>query len=508
MDGILKRVAAGVGANGMGYLLTFANSILLVPVFLAFWGGQLYGEWLALSAAMGYLALLDLGLQTYVVNRMCQAYARKHLDDLHRDLHSAIEIFTVVALLGLTGIAVFIALAPVELLFHLEFTTRKLAGLTIMLLAANVFLNSIPMGLIAGLYRATGAYARGQMIGNVMRMAQFVATAAVVSLWRSTAGLAATWVLVNVVGILLILRDLRRFRPDVRLDLAAGSWRHGIRLIGPALLFLLFGVASALNMQGMVLIVNSALGAVAVVQFVTIRMLSNIIPQGLAVVNSALWPEMTIVDARGERERLIRLSRWLVKFSVSVAVLVALLIRFVGPDLYHLWTGRQIAFEPRVLDLLLIQAVLMAVWNASGLPLLASNRQRAYAWWTLLNAVVSIGLALILVRPFGLVGVAFGSLLGDVFCSLLVVPWLVSRMLERPLASFLLPGAAVPLCIGAVVFTALESAGMLFSGVAWRLLGVPVIGGAYILGTYLFALDEEERRVIRGVPKRLLAGSW
>ncbi|MBI4634974.1 MAG: polysaccharide biosynthesis C-terminal domain-containing protein [Candidatus Rokubacteria bacterium] len=476
-------------------------------MFLAFWGGQLYGEWLALSAAIGYLALLDLGMQTYVVNRMCQAYARGRLDELHRDLHSAIEIFAAVAVVGLAAVTAFVALAPVGRLFNLQRTSPHVAGLSLVLLGMNVVLNSIPMGLVGGLYRATGAYARGQMIGNGLRLVQFVVTAAVVWLWTSVATLAAGWVAMNTVGIVLILSDLRRFRPEVRLDLSAGSWRHGARLVGPALLFLLFGIASAMNLQGMVLVVNSFLGAVAVVQFVTIRTVANVVPQGIGIVNSALWPEITVVDARGERERLVRLSQWLVKANVSVAVLAALLIRFVGPDLYRLWTGRQVVFEPRVLDLFLIQVVLMAIWNASGLPLLAINRQHAYAWLMLVNSVVSIGLALALVRSFGLIGVALGSVLADVVCNLLVVPWLLSRALERPVVSFLLTSVAAPLIIGAVLLVLVEGAEPFLGASAWRLVGVPIVMiGFYGIATYRFSLDEQERRLIRGMPRRVRAG--
>jgi hypothetical protein len=129
-ESILTRSLRGIGANAVSHAITAVSSIILVPVFLSTWGSQTYGEWLALSAAIGYLTLLDLGIQTYVVNRMSQAYAQNRLSDLHRDLHSSLRVFLAVAILGLAGLLMFVALAPLGAIFNLRVTGRGTAALT------------------------------------------------------------------------------------------------------------------------------------------------------------------------------------------------------------------------------------------------------------------------------------------------------------------------------------------------------------------------------------------
>ncbi len=508
MEALIARGLRGVGANAVSHTISAANSIILVPVFLTSWGSQSYGEWLALSAAIGYLTLLDFGIQTHVVNRMCQAYAQDRLDDLHRDLHSCLRVFLAVATIGLAGLLMFVALAPLDAIFNLRVTGGGTAALTLMLLGVNVLLNSIPMGLIAGLYRATEAYARGQMMGNAFRLLQLAVTVMVASLRLSMAVLALSWVLVNGVVIGVVLMDLRKFRPEVRVSLRLGSIRHGMSLLGPALVFLMMALASAVNFQGTVLIINWVLGGIAVVQFTTTRTMANLIPQGMTVVSSAFWPELTAIEARGEQGRLARLSQTLVKVNVSFAVATGLLLHFVGPDVYRLWTGRKVPFELALLDIMIAQAVLMAFWNTSGLPLMATNRQGAYACWMLSNALVALALAVILVRPWGIVGVALGSLAADVMCSVFVVPWLSGRFLGESFWFLFGTSFVPPLAIGSILFVPLAILQPLIGSPIWRLVGVPaLIVTLFGAATYLFSLNASERDMVRGFRQRMLAPS-
>ena len=70
------------------------------------WGTQTYGEWLALSAMVAYLATLDLGMQTYVVNRLNQCHARGEMGDYTRVLHTGLLVNTAIPFSDWCGAAV------------------------------------------------------------------------------------------------------------------------------------------------------------------------------------------------------------------------------------------------------------------------------------------------------------------------------------------------------------------------------------------------------------------
>ena len=72
---MLKRVAKALNATLFGHLIARVGSFVLVPLFLSRWSASLYGEYMALFAAVSYLSGLDIGMQLAAVNRLTKAYA-------------------------------------------------------------------------------------------------------------------------------------------------------------------------------------------------------------------------------------------------------------------------------------------------------------------------------------------------------------------------------------------------------------------------------------------------
>ena len=103
--GRLRRITHGTLANILSQILNVLGQLALVPVFLWLWGNQLYGEWLTLSAAVTYLAMLDFGTHNYLVNRLTQSNARgagrQYTEILHSSLLLSLVMSTVAVMLGI-----------------------------------------------------------------------------------------------------------------------------------------------------------------------------------------------------------------------------------------------------------------------------------------------------------------------------------------------------------------------------------------------------------------------
>ena len=81
---MFKRILKTIAALGAGHGIQTLTQFLLPPAFIAAYGVKGYGEWLVLSAAVGYLSTLDFGLQTYVLNELTALYHRKEMEQFHR----------------------------------------------------------------------------------------------------------------------------------------------------------------------------------------------------------------------------------------------------------------------------------------------------------------------------------------------------------------------------------------------------------------------------------------
>ena len=75
-SGLKGRLASNFGGQVLTTFVTVAQQILLVPLFISFWGAEVYRDWLILFAAAGFFRLFDLGLYYYFFNYLSMALAQ------------------------------------------------------------------------------------------------------------------------------------------------------------------------------------------------------------------------------------------------------------------------------------------------------------------------------------------------------------------------------------------------------------------------------------------------
>ena len=78
MLGTRSRLLRGIAANGLGQAFAVIIQIVSVPVFIGFWGVDLYGEWLILSTIPAYLVMSDIGFASVAANEMTMRVSEGH----------------------------------------------------------------------------------------------------------------------------------------------------------------------------------------------------------------------------------------------------------------------------------------------------------------------------------------------------------------------------------------------------------------------------------------------
>ena len=79
-----------------------------------------------------------MGMQSYVLNRLTQAFARGNIAEYRRQQHSAMAFYLTLATIGTLGISAIALWAPLTRWFNLVHTPREVAALIIVLLGAQV----------------------------------------------------------------------------------------------------------------------------------------------------------------------------------------------------------------------------------------------------------------------------------------------------------------------------------------------------------------------------------
>jgi O-antigen/teichoic acid export membrane protein len=429
---MIKRLFKGIGANFLGQLINIASRIVLVPLFLLAWGTDIYGEWLLLSSMVAYLSLTEMGAQTYIVNRMTQAYAQRDNDQFCKILHTGLALFLIIPLavfIIFVGLIVFFN--PASLL-HITRTGHGTVVLVLAILAFQIVL-SLPQSVLLRVYFAVELLPRGVMLLNLMQLT---------SLSLLAGGLWLRWGMVPIAILQLIpyglaaglaLYDLNRKFPHFKiLSLGAANFSFGLSFLKPSLHFFLIQLGQAFSLQGTVLVVGMVMGPLQVVLFSTMRTMVNLIRSFLDQLSHAAWPEMTRLDAQEDRDKFLALFRVILRSTLVASILFITIFHFYGGYIYHFWLRKTVPFEQPVMDLFLIYMAQFIFWLTCSHPLQATNRHHTLAKILFIASILTIGLAYLGGRHLGLPGIVLGMIIGD-----LVLPfWLVPCLLREYQACF------------------------------------------------------------------------
>lgn len=504
--GFVSRVSRGVGAMSLNGIVNIISQVTVVPVALHSWGKFRYGEWILLTGMVQFLRLTDLGLQTYVVNKLCASYARGDREEMERTLHSALRVQLPVALAILAAIAATLTFVPVGRVLGLQTVAGRGIFSVCILLSAELLLG-VPMGVIAGVYRATGKLARGAVIGVVQQSSILCCTLALILQHAEFSSVAAGR-LVVIIGITVwVLNDLHRLYPWLKLWPSLGSWRAGVRMIGPGIFFLAIPLADYISVQWTFVVVQRLHTGADITRLATLRTVANF---GQLVSNfliAAVWPELTALYALEQRGQLVRIHHSLVKFNTWLVGLAGFGVFPLIPLIYPLWTAHRLVFDPVALVFLFARLVLWGSWYPSMILLLATNRHYRVTLVTLGEAILAVGLSALLVPRFGIRGAAFAWLVADLAVSAWLVPRLASNETGDGFGALMSTAArattavVIPVGLGTLAWFMAKSAQIRY-GVVF-----PVV---LLLGVYLMIrqLSGAERSLISDIYSRFRTRSY
>jgi O-antigen/teichoic acid export membrane protein len=460
---IVNRIGRGFGALSLGAGVQIIGQISIVPVALHYWGKIRYGEWILLTGLVTFLRLTDLGLQTFVVNRLCASYARGERDEMQRTLHDALRVQLPLVLAVALGIGGVLFAFPIDKLLALQTVPSRTFSLVAMLLAIDLLIG-VPMGVVAGIYRATGRLAKSGIMGACQQFAVMVLTILFIVFGAGFLSLAAIRVGVALVMIVWIVHDLHRLYPWLHLWPTSGSWRQGARMIGPGIFFVLIPIADYLSNQFTLIVLQRSINGGEVSRLATHRTVVNLAILTSGLLTSAVWPELTALHARGENGQLSKAHRSLVHMNMWLVGAIALgMLPFI-PLIYPSWTSGRLTVDPWTLAFLITRMLVWGIWSASMTMLCAINKQKVLAAVLLGAATLTSILAIWLIPRIGISGAALAQLIGDLLIPAWLIPLLASRETKDNFGQFvtetalaLLKGLLLPMGIGLIGWRLIHS---------------------------------------------------
>ncbi|MGI9500819.1 MAG: lipopolysaccharide biosynthesis protein [Geminicoccaceae bacterium] len=419
---LLDRLRKGIASEIFANLTRVVIQVGGVPLFLAFWDSKGYGEWLLLTAILGYLRLSSVGFGQATRNRMAMEVSAGKRERALGYFQSTSLLFLMIGLVVMIGVWLAALAAPAIHKF-LNFEILSIDGLqhALVILGCVIVINLQVEVLDAG-FRCEGHYGLSTFL---IMLSELVIFALVICVLVAGGGqvMGITCYLAGSVFRFILLRlVLSRYAPWITFGLENASFQT-IRMFAlPSLAFMAFPLGQAMSLQGTLIVIGAVLGPSAVVIFNTVRMLSRYTVHLTVTFARIGSPEIAYAFGRGDME-LVRQVHWQVcRLGFWAALLACGCLALAKPWILAVWTQGRIDPWPGVYLTLLAAVLLWAAHTLVANVLQATNNHQRFALIFLLASVVGLATAAPLTYIFNLPGAALASLLVEFAVLIYVLP--------------------------------------------------------------------------------------
>jgi O-antigen/teichoic acid export membrane protein len=367
-----------------------------------------------------YLTLSDIGFGSAAANDMS---IRVGAGDRAGALATFQSVSALLMALSILAAAIFtsiVFLVPVGRLLHCRIVSTREVRIVLISLCFYALMSLQKSIILAG-FRCSGRFASGTAILNCSRLLENVAVIVAVAVHCDPVVAALTLTAVSLVTTAVAAAVMLRTTPWLCFGIQYLD-RNTVRaLFSPAIAFMAFPTAAAINMSGVLLVMGILLGPLQVAVFATMRTLTRCVILLVETVKGPIWPELSLAYGRHDWALARKLHRHACQAALLLSSGSILFLTLLGHRIYTFWTHGRLPFDSVAFFALVALVGSNSLWNASSVVPMAANRHTKLAALYLIGAVLSVVLSTLGMLKFGMVGAAMSLLLVDPFVGLGVI---------------------------------------------------------------------------------------
>ena len=486
-----KLIFQNVSVN---YLVTGTEvliGIFMLPFNVAHLGQSAYGLWVLVASITVYFSMLDLGYGVAQVRFAAKYRAQGDFKALNEIASTMFCVFSGIGLL--TFLVAFVIALNLDHIFELTPEQVRTGQIVFLFISAFVALG-FPVSVFGGI---VNGFQRQYLNGAVAFVTAIVVALVNVAVLLAGYGLrelVAATIGVRILSYVAYALNAYRVFPGLSIRPRFFNRDRLREITGFSVFIVIIDLANKLNYSTDTIVIGAFMGTAAVAIWAVAQRLIEIVQRITDQLNGALFP--VVVDS-STVERVDKLQKILVqgtRLSLAMVVPLATVLGLTARPLVMLWVGPNFEASVNIIYILSI-VVALRVGNATSTVVLkGAGLHKVLALSNLSMALSNLVLSIVLVRWYGLIGVAIGTLIPMVVFPMFVVFPAACRRVD------LSRWTLIRESVWPAIWPALVMAGFIllarqYSDRSWSWMMVQAASAAVIYAVLflLFAISRNER---------------
>ena len=489
-------------ASLLGYAVPMIISMVTTPIVLKALGISAYGLVSLVNVIIGYLTVMDMGLDLPITKYLAEDRAKVDNDSANRMLNNALQLYFIIGVVGMLVIILtsnFFAYRVFKVPHDMLSEAVK-----VFQLAGIGFLGSVAMSWGRAVSMGVQRFEITHGVSIFTNIAGLFLGLWMIHLGYGVVGFVFMRVLLSLfagIGYWLFARHLLPFyRFKLGFDRETLLRVRGYIGYG-ALNRLIGGLVSGLDKT----LISAWLGMAAAGIYSMPFMLVSSLGYMISYMLGFLLPISSELHSTGEIEKLKEIFTRSTRFISALTSMVFIPILIFGDLFITLWVGPEIGYQTRhILTLLALSGVFSTLFiSLSNNIIVGIGRIKQFTQYCTVRALVLAIGCFLLIKPFGIEGAGFALLLTNIVDLIFLIIVLKNYLLISP--SYLFKAAYLtPISIGLIMAIctlflrpfAHTWIGLILSIGLFEILYITI---SYKLGVF----GETEKRVIGDFVKKL-----
>jgi len=490
-----SRTAAAFRAVGASYVtkaVTILLGFVVTPIVLGYVGRDLYGFWVIVGSVIGYVGMVDFGVTGSVATLI--ARQQGSIESVNRISTNALVVNVA------TGCVAFL-LALVTSRFGPDFLNVSPEQHTLfsnlILLAGTGLAISFPVRTLKAVFRGTQRIATLRVVEFFLMLVRTCLMLFLLFLGSGIMALPLSAVASSVLSLFVFSILTRRRIPGFRIRISAVAVEELGPILSVSAWWFLGNLSALLIYQTDNIILGKYLGSGAVTTYALTYRASEMIRAQIYQLNIAVTPGLGELVGRNDLDRLRKLYLSGFRVMLFLGVAAAILILKLNRGFVTLWVGGENYGGNALNAIFCASLAYLVVFHVTSVFLTNLLELKVMAGARVLEGILNLVLSLLLVRTFGLLGVAAGTLIAGLLTSAWYLPRIAFNRLQidgrrwvREISGrmlIFLAGAAI------VYWTVPDYSEASWGGLVWR--GLVLSVGLILVGWWsIFPRAEVMRR--------------
>lgn len=470
-------------------------AFFIIPFLIHALGDRMYGVWVLVGRFIGYYGVLDLGLSSAVSRYMSRACGQNDFNEMNGVFNTSLVLFSFIGLVALAISFLILLTCP----YFVRDPDEIILFKKIILILGLSLAIGFPARSFVGVLRSK---LRHDLLAGVDFIKLCIRTGLIVYFIKAGYGilaLAAITFVVELTGYGAYIWLAPREFAQLKFNLSVLDWKRVKILFKYSVSTLIVQLADLLRFKLDEFVIAGFLDVSLVTHYFIGTKLIDIFTQFMASALGMMAPVFSQFEGKNDMPAIRRAFLEVTKIGVILSVFVGTSLIIYGKVFIERWMGAGYYDSYYVLLILCIPMIIALAQGTSVGLLFGISKHHYFAIQSSCEGIANLILSLVLVRYYGIYGVALGTFIPLVIVKLFCQPVYVCRVIKVKLKEYYVDGILWPAI--KTVLPILTYYSLVRDYLVPSYLNIFLITGFYVVlfipVCYFFVLSSSQRQLIR-----------